>query len=308
MEIQRHIKEFLALNKTIGLVIVVMVGGAILQLLLYLIFADETNNDVVYHGIMQKFLLPTEFSRILTQPWSLLTFPIFTYPFAIFSFLINAWLFYTFGRIFQQIIGEYETRRLTVLSLIAIGIGSAVAYLLLPMKGAVYGGIGALLASLVVASITLVPNYTINLMLFGPVQLVWVGVVVVILELAQVGFTRLCLPILVGAGFGYAYVQLLRGDSDILDRVWNLFNKRSKEPKPKIKVAYNAQKQQSYKKTESFTPNTQKEISPTEEEQVPQEVIDAILDKISEKGYDKLSRQEKEILYKASRKSDKREV
>lgn len=34
--------------------------------------------------------------------------------------------------------------------------------------------------------------------------------------------------------------------------------------------------------------------------EVPQDIIDGILDKISDKGYESLSREEKELLFKAS--------
>ena len=67
------------------------------------------------------------------------------------------------------------------------------------------------------------------------------------------------------------------------------------KPKPKIKVSYRADKSKKNKKntkTNTSSPNQR----PNQGE------IDRILDKISESGYESLSKEEKQMLFQASNK------
>ena len=83
-----------------------------------------------------------------------------------------------------------------------------------------------------------------------------------------------------GALFGFLYIKELQRGNDMVAFFNKLFKKRSK-----LKVAVNNPAKPSSK--------------------VPrQEDIDRILDKISQSGYDSLSKQEKEILFRASKNNE----
>lgn len=75
-----------------------------------------------------------------------------------------------------------------------------------------------------------------------------------------------------GALFGFVYIKLLQNGTDLS----SVFKK-----KPKLKVVRN----------DTFKPKNTG---------VNQKDVDAILDKISQSGYDKLTKEEKETLFKAS--------
>jgi hypothetical protein len=79
-----------------------------------------------------------------------------------------------------------------------------------------------------------------------------------------------------GAFFGFFYIKLLKGGTD-----WSTIFKK----KPNLKVVKN----DSYSKPGRTS------------SAVAQQEVDAILDKISKHGYDKLSKAEKETLFKASK-------
>ena len=66
------------------------------------------------------------------------------------------------------------------------------------------------------------------------------------------------------------------------------------KPQPKIKVTHRSGNRRPSKKTTRSKSN--------ESSNTPQAEIDAILDKISEKGYESLSKDEKQKLFNASKK------
>ena len=97
-----------------------------------------------------------------------------------------------------------------------------------------------------------------------------------------------------GAFFGYLYiVQLKKGNdicgwfTSILDTLVNLFSGRKSVPFKKVHRNYNI--------------NTEKAVSKIVTKDKKQQQIDEILDKISQSGYDSLTADEKEFLFKAGK-------
>ncbi|MEQ9414484.1 MAG: rhomboid family intramembrane serine protease, partial [Cyclobacteriaceae bacterium] len=98
-----------------------------------------------------------------------------------------------------------------------------------------------------------------------------------------------------GALIGFIYIKQLQVGVDwggwvtsILDWIKGLF-----EPRPKVKVTY--------RKSEPKA-NTRPASKGKPGTKASQEEIDAILDKISDRGYESLSADEKEKLFNASKK------
>jgi hypothetical protein len=132
--------------------------------------------------------------------------------------------------------------------------------------------------AIVVATATLLPNYTISLILFGPVKLKWLVFVILVIDFLGVVGPNAGGEIahLGGALLGFVYIKQLQKGHDWIGSIGNIFKAR-----PKLKVA-----------AKNFNKN-----SP---EYPRQDEIDRILDKISQSGYDSLTKQEKEILFRAS--------
>ena len=136
-------------------------------------------------------------------------------------------------------------------------------------------GSSAAVMAIFVAVATLVPDYSIRLILIGNVRLKYLVIVYIVLDIIAMKSYNAggSIAHLGGALFGFIYIKLLQSGTDLS----TLFKK-----KPKLRVVKNE------------TPK--KSSSPTNQQE-----IDSILDKISKSGYDKLSREEKETLFNASK-------
>lgn len=146
-----------------------------------------------------------------------------------------------------------------------------------------------LIMVLVFSCATLMPSYPVQLFLFGRVKIIWIAVVLLVLELLwAVFFTPLAIAIAVGAGVGFLHVYLLRNGTDVTELVWSFYSGASR-PRMKVKYGDMTQARKASVRSSGSTPS-----------EVPQDIIDGILDKISDKGYESLSREEKELLFKAS--------
>ncbi|MCB0479183.1 MAG: rhomboid family intramembrane serine protease, partial [Crocinitomicaceae bacterium] len=92
-----------------------------------------------------------------------------------------------------------------------------------------------------------------------------------------------------GAILGYISIQNIQSKNNIVNRFGKLIEwfKNLFKPKPKLKVAY--------KKDVA-----RDDYNYMDYKKAKQDKIDAILDKISKNGYDSLSKEEKEFLFKQS--------
>lgn len=241
--------------------------------------------------------LPASFDLFITRPWT-----IFTYMFLHFSFLhilANVLWLYWFGKIFL----EYNPpRRLLSLYLIGGFFGGlffmlAYNFFLLfrdSLETAQLLGASASVIAIVIAISVYVPNHLIHLIFIGPVKIKWIAVVSVIIYIiglsgdnAGGNFAHLG-----GALWGWIYMSQLMAGRDIsagfnriVDKifVWKRGKRRN------LKVKYNSAPNLDYGYNRAKT--------------VQQEEINRILDKISQSGYDSLTAEEKEMLFKVGKKN-----
>lgn len=225
-------------------------------------------------------------NRYLAFPTALETLPyrfytVITYQFFhanFFHLLFNMLWLYWLGQIFLSFL---KNRQFHFVYL-GGGIMGALTFLAmahaLPMLGgqsATLIGASASVMAIVVATATLVPDYSIRLLLFGELRLKYLVLAYVLLDIIGIGGTNAGGNIahLGGALFGFTYIRFLKSGKD-----WAAFL----TPKPRMKVVKNTPSVKGQRKTD-------------------QREIDAILDKISKSGYDRLTKEEKETLFKASK-------
>jgi membrane associated rhomboid family serine protease len=244
------------------------------------------NNSEYIAAFANEYLsLPSNLHQLLIRFWT----P-FTYMFMhadIWHILFNMLWLYWFGQIFEEFLGKKRTVGLYILGGLAGGILFGIAFNLLPLFSYVKQvshvvGASASVMAIVIGAATIAPNYSINLMIIGPVKIKWIALFYVAVDFLSTTGPNAGGQIahLGGALIGFIYVkQLQRGNDWIagLAGVTHLFKRKSK-----LKVV-------------STNRDKNQVAKPRQEE------IDAILDKISQNGYDSLNKHEKEILFRASK-------
>ena len=253
-------------------------------------------------GIIQfhdYFTFPSSPVWWLRKPWSLISYMFLHQD--LFHLLGNMIMLYFGGRIFTEFLGN---QRIVALYF-AGGLAGALLYMLLyntiPMfadagiNANLIGSSAAVLA-IFFAIASYLPNYEVSLILIGPVRLKYIALFLFILDLLSIDQSNPGGHIahIGGALFGIAYATGLRKGYDfttsfnkMVDAVANLFSDRKKSNATRMKVSY---KENNTQKTKAAKIAKNK-----------QEVIDAILDKISKSGYDSLTKEEQETIFKMSK-------
>ena len=252
------------------------------------------NNPSISEKALDIFSVPASFNSLLVRPWTIITY-MFTHK-DIWHILFNMLWLYWFGSIFL----EYLDQRKLVAVYLLGGISGALVYILsfniFPaftgiVTESVAIGASASVMAIVIAIAAYVPDYTVQLFLFGRIKIKYLALAIFVFtsvmdfsvnsggKLAHIG----------GAIFGYFYIINIRHGRDIgkgLNKIIDFFVTIFK-PRKKLKV--------SHKKAA-----TEYEYNRIKTEH--QSRINNILDKISKGGYDSLTKEEKELLFKESQK------
>lgn len=268
-------------NLLIAINVAVFLIFGLLGVLDYLFTKQNNINNFVFNYLA----VPTYLPKLLYRFWT----P-FTYMFlhdGFFHILFNMlWLFWM-GKIFEDFL---NSKKLTFVYL-AGGISGAFFYILCYNVFPAYAnaslssaavGASASVTAIMVATATLLPNYTIQLLFFGAVRLKWIALIYIAIDILSLTGSNAggYLSHLGGAIFGFVFIKALQNGND-----WSKPFEHVFKPKPKLKVVSKMEHGASFN-TRVDLPN--------------QEVIDAILDKISKNGYDNLTAREKETLFKLS--------
>lgn len=239
--------------------------------------------------------LSSNWSVVLLRPWTLLSYAFFHAGF--FHLLFNMVILNFSGRLFLTFFSQKQFLGLYILSSIFAGLIFFISYLVMNLgyDTAIVGASGAIMAVLV-ATATFSPLMNLRLLIIGNVKLWQFTAVILVLDLIQISVenTGGHIAHLAGAFFGFVFIKLLqngidlsKGVSFVLDRIVNL-------GKPKKTIPFK-------KVHRNYTHNQQKTPSKIIIKDKTQQQIDEILDKISQSGYDSLTKQEKEFLFKAGK-------
>ncbi len=297
MDAKQQLRAFIGVHQTSGWLVVLAVAGLILEIIVAIIALIFGGGDgKIFEELIPYLLLPTEGQVLLFRPWTIFTYPFFVPDMGFYMLIrvfFDLWILFIFGKIHQQLLGDTRTKRLVILTVPLVAILTVLSCSFLPVYPVPYvAGISTIMITLIISSITLVPDYPIQLFLFGRVKILWIGLVLLLLELSYTFVTPQGVAIIIAATLGFFHIILLRRGTDITELIWSYY--QDKENKPRMKVKYGTKANEEYA-------NTGKKISPDD---IPQHVIDGILDKISAKGYESLTREEKELLFRASSQKD----
>lgn len=261
----------------IGLNVIIFLVTSIIAVILFLGKTDFSMSD----WVRNYFGVPARIESLPTRFYTIITYMFFHEGFL--HLLFNMLGLFWFGNIFMNFL---KSRQFHFVYL-AGGLVGALIYIaglnLIPVfNGGLIGqtviGSSAAVMAIIVATATLVPNYSIVLLLFGEVKIKWVAIAYFLISFLGLSSANAGgnLAHIGGALLGFIFIKSLQKGND-----WSGIFER----KPKLKVVRNEQ------------PTPKKPVFNS----VSQQEIDAILDKISSSGYDKLSATEKEKLFKASK-------
>ncbi|TDD95214.1 rhomboid family intramembrane serine protease [Flavobacterium cellulosilyticum] len=237
--------------------------------------------------------LSSEPSVFITKPWTLLTYAFFHDGFGHIFF--NMIVLNFSSALFLTFFSEKQLLGLYVLSSIFAGIAFVSGYYFLNFSASIVGASAAIMAILV-ATTTYQPLMNIRLLIIGNVKLWHITLVILVIDLMQIRVenTGGHIAHLAGAFFGFVFIKLLENGTDlskivsiVIQSVVNLFAKSSSTPFKKV--------HKNYKKP------VEKPVSKIITKDKSQQQIDEILDKISQSGYDCLTKEEKEFLFKAGK-------
>lgn len=240
--------------------------------------------------IINWFALPANLSDFIQQPWTL-----FSYYFIhqqLLHILSNLLVLYYIGNLFLNFYTTKQFLNFYILGGLFGGFTFLSYYYFTDSYGGPLIGASAAVTTIFVAIATKIPRYALQLRFIGSVEL-WVmaaiWVVMSILQLANPDKGG-AIAHLGGAIFGYVYnTQLDKGNDlgkwfeAVIDYFANLFKPKKKSP---LKTVYKS-------KSRSSKNNVEK---------TKQRKINDILDKISKSGYESLSQDEKDFLFRVGKK------
>jgi membrane associated rhomboid family serine protease len=284
-------------NPVTRLIIINIAVFLILGIIRILTFSSGESSTMASaeEAIRNNLSLEMNWQGFFSKPWTLITY-MFTQWFLqhlIWNMIVLFW----FGEILSQFTNPRKIIPLYLMGGLVGGLFALVIISVLPLFNVykdfqLIGSSGSVVA-IVVAAATLVPNYRTTLPFIGPVKLLYVAIFVIfinILDVASYANIGGNLAHLGGALMGFFFIWQYKRGNDLAKpinqlRDWSgrTFSKGGSQMKVvhKRKVS---DEEYNYSKAQT------------------QKLVDEILDKISRSGYESLTKEEREILYKASKK------
>jgi membrane associated rhomboid family serine protease len=231
-------------------------------------------------------------------PWQLITYQFLHGGFShIFFNMLMLWMF---GMEIENLMGS---RKFLVFYLLA-GIGGGILQLLFGSgAGPVIGASGAVFG-VMVAFAMYFPDRLVYIYFLLPVKAKYLIVFMMVIEFLSVGDASLVahLAHLGGAIVGFIFVMMDRKNNYNFDELFNKFKRNTDYSDNNIFKKKSSPFSFGKKEAEEAEFYEINNPSSKNEEVINQEVIDKILDKISQSGYQNLTEKEKKILFEASKK------
>ena len=247
-------------------------------------------------GITDWLSLSSNPADLLWKPWSIIGYAFLHAGFT--HILFNMLMLFFAGRLFLTFFTQKQLFGVYVLSAIFAGAIFILGYQTLPMLTGVTTkmvGASASIMALLIATAVYAPTYSVRLMLIGTVKLWHIALAFVIIDLiyASAENTGGHIAHLAGALFGFVYIQLLQNGSDLTKGVSGTIEFAA--------GLFKTRKQQPFKKVHRNPAPSTPKAAGMRPKSITQKQIDDILDKISRSGYDSLTKEEKDFLFKVGK-------
>ncbi len=263
------------LEKLIFLNIVCFVFPYIFNTFFYLF--GQTNISII-----SWFELSSDIKDIIFKPWSIISYSFFHSGF--FHLFWNMILLFYSGQIFLNLFSNKMFLSSYFMGVIFGGIIFIFCYNFFPIfsnsSTSMIGSSAGVMAVLVFMCVYS-PDYEIRILFFN-IKLLYIGLFFVLTDIIQIPYGNAGghFAHLGGAFIGFIYAQNIKKGTDIFKSFSSFFIRKKNESRQKEKKIIN---------------NDFKNIS---HKDLNQKKIDEILDKISSSGYDSLSQEDKNFLFK----------
>ena len=287
-----QLSSFLKSGSLLSVIIIINVALWLLMLLFPLVdylYASPAGTSEA--GWLEWFALSSEWEVVMRRPWTLLTYMFLHSGF--WHILFNMVMLYFGGVMFNRFLG---TRRFGWVYFLS-GLFGALLFLLVynlfpvgQIHTSILEGASAAVLGVFIAVAVYAPDETVGLWAVVrtiPVKMKYLALAFIVIDLLSIPASNAGGHIahLGGALFGWLYVVALR---------WN--SKRGGS-RPKLKIKHKPRKKASKERNSGGgRPMSDEEYN--RRRAADQKRVDAILDKISKSGYENLSKEEKEFLFR----------
>lgn len=276
-------------------------GVFVSLILIGFIFSFSPNGGAINKLITDNFELIAPVKSFIRKPWTLLTYCFTHYGF--FHLLFNMLSLFWFGNLVQEFIGSRKLLNIYLIGGIISGLIYIAVYNLLALTPQLNNisptvlGASAAVYAVMFAAVALLPEY--EFYLFG----------IILIKIKYLAWAFLFISFIVpssgishlgGAIAGYSYIYLLRRGTDLgspiealSDWLGNLW-----KPKPQVRIPQRKYSESTVASKSGNSAKLDPNYFPDQDE------VDAILDKIGKSGYESLTKEEKQKLYRASQKKD----
>ena len=276
MELKNRINIFISslslVEKIIVLNIVIYIIPFILNTFLFLF--NVKNLDV-----LSWFTIDADFSKLIFKPWSFITYGFLHGSFS--HIFWNMIILYYFGKILNNLFGDKLLKKLYLSGIVAGGLTYVISYNVFPVFRGVESvmiGASAGVMSVLFYLASYSPQMGIRIFFFD-IKIIYIALFLFFYDIIQIPLNNSGGHIahIGGAIWGYYYCISNNKGEDFTQSIFNIFKTTKK------------------KNTKASQNNNN----------FDQKKIDSILDKISDSGYDSLTKKEKEYLFKVGKNQDK---
>lgn len=297
MDISQEIKQSFKSGSMLTKLIYINIAVFLFVNLCYLI--DFLFKVEIFSNIVIWLAVPAKLSELLFKPWSPVTYMFLHEDF--WHILGNLlWLFFL-GRVFLMFLQEKQLLSVYLLG----GLAGAALYILTfnifpvfrdVLDRSIALGASASVTAVIIAIAVYKPNFSLYFFGLFRIQLKYIAIFYVVYDFVSIlqGNAGGHIAHLGGAIYGYFFIRyysegknIAKGFDRFMDKLFTYFKPGSKS-KRNIKVTYRQQNPP----VSDYEYNARK--------QSEQERVDRILEKIKKSGYDSLTKEEKEFLFRVS--------
>ena len=276
MELKNRINLFISglniLEKIIFLNIAIYLAPFLINTILFLF--NIKNID-----LLKWFTIDADFGQLIFKPWSIITYGFLHGSFS--HIFWNMIILYYFGKILNNLFGDKLLKKLYLSGIVAGGLTYVISYNVFPVFRGVESvmiGASAGVMSVLFYLASYSPQMGIRIFFFD-IKIIYIALFLFFYDIIQIPLNNSGGHIahIGGAIWGYYYSISNNKGEDFTQSIFNIFKTTKK------------------KNTKASQNNNN----------FDQKKIDSILDKISDSGYDSLTKKEKEYLFKVGKNQDK---